>query len=158
MLLVVIFSVLVIYSKKSRFMQKKAKKIKAFTLIEVLVVATILGVLVTIAVVSFSNAQRKSRDARRQADLEMVRQALILYRQDNGSYGNIGSDNAAFNALITTLYNEEYLTSDVVADPKNNANYFYSIVCPTADSPNCSKVGLSATLEADGTTYEILTP
>jgi prepilin-type N-terminal cleavage/methylation domain-containing protein len=139
-------------------MKKKEKKQSAFTLIEVLVVATILAVLLSVAVVSFSNAQRKSRDARRKADLETVRQALILYRQDNGSYGSIGSDNTGFNNLVTTLYNEEYLTTPTVVDPKNDVSYFYSTACPSADNPNCSKVRLSTTLESDASTYEIFTP
>ncbi len=134
------------------------KKQSAFTLIEVLVVATILGVLLSIAVVSFSNAQRKSRDARRKADLETVRQGLILYRQDNGSYGNVGSDNTGFNNLVTTLYNEEYLTTPTVIDPKDDPNYFYSSLCSAANNPDCSKVRLSVTLESDGSTYEIFTP
>jgi prepilin-type N-terminal cleavage/methylation domain-containing protein len=139
-------------------MQKKEKKQSAFTLIEVLVVATILGVLLSIAVVSFSNAQKKSRDARRKADLETVRQGLILYRQDNGSYGSIGSDKPGFNSLVTTLYDGEYLTNSEMVDPKDDASYFYSISCPPADNPNCSKVRLSATLESDASTYEIFTP
>ena len=139
-------------------MKKIKKKQNAFTLIEVLVVATILGVLLSIAIVSFSRAQKKARDARRKADLEIVRQGLILYRQDNGSYGNIGSDNAGFNSLVTTLFNDEYLTSTTVLDPVNDSNYFYSLTCSAADNPNCSKVRLSATLETDASTYEISTP
>ena len=68
-------------------MHKKLTKFhQAFTLIELLVVATIIGVLMSIAIVSFSNAQRNSRDAKRKADLETVRQALVLYRQDTGVY------------------------------------------------------------------------
>jgi prepilin-type N-terminal cleavage/methylation domain-containing protein len=139
-------------------MQKKLKKQRAFTLIEVLVVATILGVLLSIAIVSFSSAQKKARDARRKADLEIVRQGLILYRQDNGSYGNVGSNNAGFNDLVTTLHNDEYLTNTTITDPANNLSYFYSATCFAADNPNCSKVRLSATLEFDSSTYEIFTP
>jgi prepilin-type N-terminal cleavage/methylation domain-containing protein len=134
------------------------KKQSAFTLIEVLVVATILGVLLSIAVVSFSNAQKKSRDARRKADLETVRQGLILYRQDNGSYGNVASGKDGFSALVNTLVSGDYLTSTAILDPKNDLSYFYSSGCSAADSPDCSKVRLSATLEADGSTYEIFTP
>ena len=82
-------------------MQKNKIKNRAFTLIEVLVVATIIGVLVTVTAVSFANSQKRSRDARRKADLETVRQALVLYRQDHGSYGNVSG---GFATVVSNLY------------------------------------------------------
>lgn len=60
--------------------------IKGFTLVEVLVVATIISLLATIGFVSFSSFSRQSRDARRKADLENVRGALELYRSDSDYY------------------------------------------------------------------------
>lgn len=57
-----------------------------FTLIELLVVITIIGILLSVATVSWSNAQEKSRDSKRKSDLKSVQQALELYFQDNGTY------------------------------------------------------------------------
>lgn len=42
---------------------------KGFTLIELLVVIAIIGILATLAVVSFGGAQTKARDSRRLADM-----------------------------------------------------------------------------------------
>lgn len=58
----------------------------AFTLIELLVVITIIGILLSVATVSWTNAQEKSRDSKRKSGLKSVQQALELYFQDNGTY------------------------------------------------------------------------
>lgn len=57
-----------------------------FTLIEVLVVATIISLLASIGFVSYTTFSKQSRDARRKTDLENVRSALELYRSDNDYY------------------------------------------------------------------------
>lgn len=134
-------------------MKNKIRKNRAFTLIEVLVVATIIGILVTITAVSFASSQKRSRDARRKADLETVRQALVLYRQDNGSYDVSGG----FSGTITRLY-DDYLTTNSVEDPKTS-NPAYSLSCEDGDANDCNKVKLTATLEDEtSSTYEVLTP
>jgi len=132
-------------------MKKKMTKNRAFTLIEVLVVATIIGILVTVTAVSFAKSQKRSRDARRKADLETVRQALVLYRQDHGSYGNANS----FSEVITYLAAEGYLTSNTMNDPKTPGNYY--AWCPGYLS-NCPKVTLMTVLESDYSEYTIYTP
>ncbi len=59
---------------------------KGFTLIEILVAATIVSVLSAIGMVSYASVNKRSRDAKRVSDLEQVRSALELYRADNGVY------------------------------------------------------------------------
>jgi len=67
-------------------MKKLINNQKGFTFIEILVVATIIGVLATIGVVSYQQANIKSRDGKRQADLQQIRAALEMYRVDNSVY------------------------------------------------------------------------
>lgn len=55
---------------------------KSFTLIEILVTATIIGLLSSIASVSYSQFMKQSRDAKRKADLEQVRSALEMFRSN----------------------------------------------------------------------------
>jgi len=57
-----------------------------FTLIEILVVATIVAVLSVIGVASYTSINKRSRDAKRKSDLEQVRSALEMYRVDTGHY------------------------------------------------------------------------
>ena len=55
------------------------KKNKGFTLIELLVVIAIIGVLASVVLASLNTARRKSRDARRIADIKQIQLALELY-------------------------------------------------------------------------------
>ena len=56
---------------------------RGFTLIEILVVMAIIGLLATIVLGSLSIARKKSRDARRVADLTQLHNALELYVNEN---------------------------------------------------------------------------
>lgn len=61
-------------------------KNRGFTLIELMVVMTIIGVLAGFALVSFQGARKTARDGKRKADLEQIRGALEMRRADCGSY------------------------------------------------------------------------
>ena len=69
-------------------------KSKGFTLIELLVVITIIGILASIGLNTFTSAQRKSRDAKRKAHLKQISDALQSYSNDNinNEYPDDGSD------------------------------------------------------------------
>lgn len=94
------------------------KKKSGFTLIELLVVATILIVLSAIGLVSFTNAGKSARNSKRKADLETVRQALVLYKSDTGSYPS-GLSGATYALMIATLSNGNYISSPTPLDPKD---------------------------------------
>jgi len=59
---------------------------KAFTLVELLVVISIIGILALVSVSSYINAQIKSRDAQRKSDLDQTSKALMLFYADNGNF------------------------------------------------------------------------
>ncbi|HPS40706.1 MAG TPA: hypothetical protein PLQ50_01720, partial [Candidatus Woesebacteria bacterium] len=89
-------------------MPKKQQKQWAFTMIELLVATTIIILLTTIGLVSFRQASVSSRNAKRKADLETMRQALTLYKQDNNYYAP--SSSITFSGLVSSLYNGGYLS------------------------------------------------
>lgn len=59
---------------------------KGFTLIELIVVISIIGILSSLLVANFMNVRQKTRDGVRKKDLEQVRLALETYRIDVGEY------------------------------------------------------------------------
>lgn len=60
--------------------------VEGFTLIEILVVITIITLLATVGISSYTTLTRQSFDSRRKADLEEVRAALEMYKSNNGVY------------------------------------------------------------------------
>lgn len=115
------------------------KKSGGFTLIEILVVATIIILLTAGAIVSYSNFLKQARDAKRKTDLEQVRAALEIYRSNVGSYPN---------ALATLTTPIVYIQS-VPTDPRTYS-YYYESISSGADYL------LAAHLETTGVTCQSL--
>ena len=65
---------------------------KGFTIIELLVVISIIGLLSTISVVVLNGARIKNRDTRRLADMKQLSTALELYFDIYGEYPNPGAN------------------------------------------------------------------
>ncbi|MCM8787832.1 MAG: prepilin-type N-terminal cleavage/methylation domain-containing protein [Candidatus Omnitrophica bacterium] len=111
---------------------------KGFTFIEILVVVAIIGVLTSIAAVSYRSANVKSRDGKRKADLEQIRAALEMCRTDTGSYPS----GLSFGGSLTCGGNT-YL-NPIPQDPLSpNYNYRY-------DRPTSTTYCLCAYLESGG--------
>lgn len=65
-----------------------SKRTKGFTVVELMVVISIIGILSTVTYASFSQAQKKSRIAKRVSDLKQMQVALEYYYAVNKSYPN----------------------------------------------------------------------
>jgi type II secretion system protein G len=71
-----------------------------FTLVELLVVISIIGILASIGLVSFRSAQFRSRDAQRKSDMKQLTNALELFYSDHGRYPS--SNNGQIMACPST--------------------------------------------------------
>lgn len=120
---------------------------KSFTLIEILVTATIIAILSTIGVISYTQLSKQSRDGKRKVDLEQVRAALEMYRSSEDAYP-IGSGwTTVLNSLTTPVV---YIQS-LPKDPKNPSyTYYYT-------STNGIDYTLASHLETNTTTCQSLT-
>lgn len=105
------------------------KRQNGFTLLEVLVSATIIAVLTTIGLVSFSSVNKRSRDVKRKSDMEQIRSALEMYRSDNstfpGEYPHVGT--ASFtttSGLEATLVTTGGFMPAIPADPDSDNSYY----------------------------------
>lgn len=86
-------------------------RIRGFTLVELLVVISIIGILASIVTVNANVARRLSRDSKRKADIQNVAGALELYRATNRTYPKAPAD---YKSLKTTL---NVYTSNIPSDP-----------------------------------------
>ncbi|MFA7244434.1 MAG: prepilin-type N-terminal cleavage/methylation domain-containing protein [Patescibacteria group bacterium] len=67
-------------------MRRHLAKSRAFTLIELLVVVAIIGILATIIIISYTNAQAKARDNKRKADIQAIAAAIEAFHADRRVY------------------------------------------------------------------------
>ena len=94
---------------------------KAFTLVEILVVVTIIALLASTAAISYAQFIKQSRDTKRKTDLEQIRAAIEMYRNfsTTGEYpATITFGDDIKDATAT------YLTK-VANDPLSTQTYTY---------------------------------
>lgn len=107
-----------------------------FTLIEILVAATLIALLASVGIVSYSSVTKRSRDAKRKSDIEQIRTALEMYRADYSSYPPVnttGYDTA--NNLSTHLVAAPYSYMPAIpSDPKTDYHYSYKATNVSAGS------------------------
>ncbi len=107
----------------------KVQPFHGFTLIELLVVISIIGILMAVSFAGFSQSRKSARDTKRKADLEQIRSALEIYRNDCKNYPSSGT----FAALQTELASatdtdcagNSYM-AQVPNDPLTGQTYAYS--------------------------------
>jgi prepilin-type N-terminal cleavage/methylation domain-containing protein len=86
------------------------QKLRGFTLIEVLVTISIIGILSSIVYASFSDARESSRNKAMTVELKEVQLALETYRAQNDTYplpacgGTDGSDLVATDSICPGEY------------------------------------------------------
>lgn len=117
---------------------------RGFTLIELVVVISILAILSGVLVPRVSSHLKSARDARRLADIKAVRTAIEQYRLDKGNYppANANSNYGGWDVstdgdFIRVLSEQGYLDSDAV-DPVNDATFQYRYYVYGPGSYGCS--------------------
>ena len=85
----------------------KKNTIKAFTLVEMLIVIVIIGILIASLMPRMQSAQWRARDVARKNDLAQIQTAIITSQQDRGSFPGM-----AWNAWKTwSTAADEYTTA-----------------------------------------------
>jgi prepilin-type N-terminal cleavage/methylation domain-containing protein len=94
-----------------------------FTLLELLIVISIIGILVAVGLASYSSAQQKARDSRRKSDIKAIQNAVEQYYADySGIYPLVSGNNPVAGST--------YLPAGVPIDPKGSSysqQYLYTV-------------------------------
>jgi len=111
------------YINEKKILAQKASA--GFTLIELLVVIAIIGLLASIILASLNTARVKSRDARRVADMNQIRNAIELYNDDNKHYPNTNGTWTSFDA-------PSYMNNAIISPAAANLTAALSPYLPVA--------------------------
>ena len=119
------------------------RSFQGFTLIELVVVISILAILSGVLVPRVTNHLKAARDARRLSDIKTVRNAVEQYYMDKGvypaantnsSYG--GWDVSSDGDFIRVLRDQGYIDEDA-QDPINDATFHYRYYVYAKGSYGC---------------------
>lgn len=112
------------------------KKNKAFTLVELIVVITILAILWTIAFISLTSYSETARDSTRISDLSTMKTTLELFHLEAWKYPNTTDEFNVFYSWTvvwtqwtfwkTTINNVDRL-GNIPTDPLTDKKYTYSL-------------------------------
>ena len=116
----------------------KLKMIRAFTLVEILIVIAIIAILAVISLSAFRFTQARSRDSQRKSDLKEISNALEIFFSDHKIYppSNLSGEilSCPFNDITPNpcLWGEDEMSDGqttyfriIPDDPINSQNYFY---------------------------------
>jgi prepilin-type N-terminal cleavage/methylation domain-containing protein len=108
---------------------------KGFTLVELLVVISIIGVLATLVLLQLGTARAKSRDAKRISDVNQIRSAVEQYFEDH---------DGKYPTAITSGNLSKYMTN-IPVDPLSGAAYGYAF------DPTVNPIRFQIRAELEGT-------
>ncbi len=103
-----------------------------FTLVELMVVISIIAILATIGLTVYTQAQKSARDAKRQQDLQEIQKALEQYYAVNQNYSSVASIYSISN------FGSYFAAGAVPTDTQTTSNYT-SFVC-TGTYRVCAKL------------------
>lgn len=116
------------------------KKSHGFTLIELMIVVSIIAILAAVGAAAYGKVQENARNTKRQSDLKVIQSALEQYRADQGYYP------ASINAGGSITAGAQTYLRVVPSDPDGTA-YEYTALpkSPVCDN-NAGKLCLSYSL------------
>jgi len=104
-------------------MQRRTQNNKGFTLIELMIVITIIGILANLAVPMYKTATIKAKEAVLKEDLYNFRHVIDQYYVDNGEYPE----------SLSTLVEKGYLRS-IPVDPFTGSSETWIVIPPPSFS------------------------
>lgn len=106
---------------------------QGFSLIELLVVISIMSILMALAAISYTTAQQRGRDAKRRSDMAGIQKGFEQYFAENNTYDSVAG--CTTMGASTTQF-----PAGLPVDPKNDATYSYSYRCSASAYCACARL------------------
>lgn len=119
---------------------------KSFTLIEILIVIVIIGIITSFVGMNYSASQKKARDTKRIADMNIIVSGLNAYKREKGDFPQevVGGTISGWETSVDSPDGSKFLESikpyvaAVPIDPKNSGNYYYAYRYYQSGSASCT--------------------
>ena len=132
-------------------------KKRGFSLIELLVVISIIGILLSILVLSYNEARKRSRDKVRKTDLKELQLAIELYKSQNGRYPTEGCSIIPPQwAGSESSYTGHSSVTPCVGDYVQGLVPDYIAALPSEPSSNKTAKGYAYRTTIDGSSYKLI--
>jgi len=138
-----------------RLKKKSSINKSGLTLIELLIVITIIGLLAGVFVFNVSSWRARTRDSQRMADVRTIQQGLAMFFYESESSGNYPINDiyiTGSDSLSAVLKSNNAMTA-IPVDPINEGDYRY-YYC--SKETNCSALGAIGTGDPDGVSYILI--
>jgi general secretion pathway protein G len=123
---------------------------RGFTLLELMIVISIMGILITIAVPSFQQSLIRARESVLKEDLFQMREAIDQYYADNGKYP------ATLQDLTQASDRTKNYLRALPKDPFTGADDWITVAPEGSDEGGVFDVHSASPLVAvDGTAYNV---
>ncbi|MDR0859970.1 MAG: prepilin-type N-terminal cleavage/methylation domain-containing protein [Candidatus Peribacteria bacterium] len=99
----------------------KKTALKAFTLVEMLIVIVIIGILIAALLPRLQGAQGMARDTARQTGLSQLQSAIVAYQSLNGKWPNSTGTDSPTSALNTNNL-KSLVTSSIMSSLPSDPN------------------------------------
>ena len=110
---------------------------KGFSLVELLVVISVIAILLAVGAAAYITVQRKARDAKRRADIKAMQEGFEQYYADNGNSYGAGAGNSC-----TPMEQSSQFPGGFPTDPKPAPYQQYLRWCSTTAYCVCAAVEL----------------
>lgn len=104
------------------------RKSSGFSLVELMVVISIIAILMALGAVSYTTAQQKARDAARRTDMKALQDGFEQYYTVNGGY----------NATCSLMAVQPFIPAGLPVDPQPSTTTPYFFSCSANDYTVCA--------------------